>query len=59
MTHADYRICLKCRNEFPSHGPGNRICPKCQKKNSELRTINLPQIPPMPQVPGINVKDTD
>ncbi|PHY93065.1 hypothetical protein CSR02_13570 [Acetobacter pomorum] len=28
--------CLRCKQKFLSYGPGNRICPKCQKINSEM-----------------------
>lgn len=27
------RVCLKCNEVFPSLGPGNRICEKCEVKN--------------------------
>ena len=30
------RICLRCGKRFPSTGPGNRICSKCAKINSDI-----------------------
>lgn len=27
--------CLKCNKEFESTGKGNRICPKCNYKNTQ------------------------
>ncbi len=34
---AKQRTCLKCGKSFDSTGPGNRICPPCQRDNSRLR----------------------
>lgn len=31
------RACLKCDKTFDSSGPGNRICPPCQRSNSRIR----------------------
>lgn len=31
------RSCLKCGETFDSSGPGNRICPPCQRSNARLR----------------------
>lgn len=31
------RTCLKCGKSFHSAGPGNRICPPCQRDNAKLR----------------------
>jgi len=30
----DFRMCLKCLNDFFSDGSGNRICPKCKNTNN-------------------------
>lgn len=30
------RICLKCRADFSSASPANRICRKCQRSNNKL-----------------------
>ena len=30
------RMCLKCQKNFISTGPGNRICPNCQRMNERL-----------------------
>ena len=30
------RKCLRCNNEFESHGPGNRICNKCHAYNKSI-----------------------
>lgn len=30
------RRCLRCQEEFPSRGPGNRICLKCSDKNRKV-----------------------
>lgn len=30
------RVCLKCDNPFPSAGPGNRICGRCDDTNRTL-----------------------
>lgn len=36
MTYLEKdRTCLKCLKTFPSTGPGNRICKKCEKTNSQ------------------------
>ena len=32
------RTCLRCGKPFPSHGPGNRICPRCAKINSAVHS---------------------
>jgi len=34
---AKQRTCIKCSKSFDSTGPGNRICPPCQRNNSRLR----------------------
>jgi len=34
---ARQRTCLKCDRAFHSSGPGNRICPPCQRDNGRLR----------------------
>lgn len=31
------RECLKCRKDFCSTGPGNRICPRCSHINSQQK----------------------
>ena len=31
--------CLKCRVEFDSFGPGNRICPRCAAINRDTLRI--------------------
>lgn len=45
------RECLKCGIKFDSTGPGNRICPKCARKNVKINcphryrsTINESQV---------------
>ncbi len=35
------RRCLKCDKLFSSIGPGNRICPPCDKKNRYVSGIGL------------------
>ena len=30
------RVCLRCDNPFPSTGPGNRICPDCDRKGESI-----------------------
>ncbi len=30
------RHCLKCGNQFPSSGPGNRLCVFCNRENGGL-----------------------
>lgn len=30
---SDKRVCLKCRKDFKSDGPGNRICNSCNNNN--------------------------
>lgn len=35
QTEVQIRKCLKCRKEFKSLGPGNRLCMSCNGKNSE------------------------
>lgn len=37
----DRRQCLRCKIYFDSEWPGNRICPKCSKKNAKL-SMGLP-----------------
>lgn len=32
--------CLKCRIEFDSFGPGNRICPRCAGINRDALRIH-------------------
>lgn len=32
----EFRDCLKCRRPFPSDGPHNRLCFKCNEENSRL-----------------------
>jgi hypothetical protein len=32
------RRCLSCSTDFLSHGPGNRVCPRC--RSSELFTCS-------------------
>ena len=34
------RLCLKCRTEFLSSGPGNRVCHGCKSSNSGQRLPN-------------------
>ena len=29
------RPCLRCRNPFDSHGPGNRLCDPCRARSSD------------------------
>lgn len=36
VMQAKQRTCLKCNRLFPSTGPGNRICSKCQRINARL-----------------------
>lgn len=31
------RTCLKCRTQFQSEGPGNRLCTACRKKQARHR----------------------
>lgn len=31
------RTCLGCPKEFLSNGPGNRMCPRCKRKNDKAR----------------------
>ena len=31
--------CLKCRKEFDSEGPWNRICPQCIRVNDKMPRI--------------------
>lgn len=33
LAKAVVRSCLRCRQEFKSLGPANRICEKCNEKN--------------------------
>ncbi len=33
------RVCLKCGKDFPSKGPGNRICRVCARINAGYGTI--------------------
>jgi uncharacterized Zn ribbon protein len=35
LSQQKMRTCLKCSQEFLSMGPGNRICPECNIKNSK------------------------
>lgn len=35
------RSCLRCGKLFPSLSIGNRICPKCHKKNRGLSKIDI------------------
>lgn len=30
------RRCLKCTRDFPSTGPGNRLCEDCNEENTRL-----------------------
>lgn len=36
-TKPKRRICLRCRKTFKSVGSGNRVCPKCNKHNQEIK----------------------
>jgi hypothetical protein len=36
-TEPGPRRCLKCNEEFPSKGAGNRICKKCTQVNASLK----------------------
>jgi hypothetical protein len=36
-TEAGPRRCLKCNEEFPSTGAGNRICKKCARINASIK----------------------
>jgi len=31
------RVCLKCRKEFDSKGPANRLCANCNRDNLSVR----------------------
>ena len=33
------RTCLKCNTKFPSKGPGNRICRRCNRINTAYGPI--------------------
>ena len=33
------RVCLKCGKDFPSTGPGNRICKPCTRINARFGFI--------------------
>lgn len=35
------RMCLGCREDFSSSGPGNRICPKCSGRDDPLPDVFL------------------
>lgn len=37
----DARDCLKCRRRFASDGPHNRLCDKCNRRNSDLSRMDL------------------
>lgn len=39
VVHKVSRRCLKCSKEFPSTGPGNRLCMKCNRDNLEIRVM--------------------
>jgi phage FluMu protein Com len=38
------RTCLKCNKLFNSEGPANRICPRCQRINSQLPRFTEAQL---------------
>jgi len=37
------RRCLKCRRQFPSDNPGNRVCDPCKVENSNF-SVNAESI---------------
>ncbi len=42
--HIKQRTCLKCGRSFGSTGPGNRLCLRCNRINSELPPLSKVQI---------------
>jgi tRNA(Ile2) C34 agmatinyltransferase TiaS len=40
-TEPGQRRCLKCNEEFPSTGAGNRICKKCSRVNASLNVSEV------------------
>ncbi len=44
-TKTQLRTCLCCGNEFPSIGPGNRICEECKKSSREDHVLGHPEMP--------------
>ncbi len=38
------RTCLKCNRLFPSAGPANRICQRCQRINDRLPRFSEAQL---------------
>jgi hypothetical protein len=51
------RNCLRCNTPFKSSGPGNRICPTCNKHNTRRRYVKVFRCdiepPPPPEIPVI------
>ena len=39
------RTCLKCSRTFWSRGPGNRVCPACDKANRPSPPVSHPVSP--------------
>lgn len=35
------RPCLRCRRDFDSHGPGNRLCEPCRTKSADASPYAL------------------
>lgn len=39
------RVCLECRERFPSAGPDSRFCPKCTRKIEDVRARMFTESP--------------
>ena len=38
------RTCLRCQNQFPSTGAGNRICAKCTENTPRVSRMDLRRV---------------